>query len=66
MTNTQKMEDLTDHELAVTMRELVKGLNTCAEHAVKRELVVAYNIKPANPPQGLPTRLTVSVMSEVS
>lgn len=59
------MEDLTDNELAETMRELVKGLNTCSEHAAKRELVVAYNIKPANAPQGKPTSLTVSVMTEV-
>lgn len=57
---------LTDAELASVMRTLVSQLNNCSAHALKRELVVLYQIKPANAPQGISAKLGVSVMTEVA
>ena len=63
---TQNMAELTDAEIAAVMRELAKSLNLCAEHCAKRELVVMYQVKPANAPQGISAKLGVSVMTEVA
>jgi hypothetical protein len=59
-------QELTDAELSALMKALVAGLNRLSEHAFKRELVVLYQVKPANPPQGICAKLGVSVMSEVA
>jgi hypothetical protein len=58
---------ITDADLAVCIRTLVKELNNCVQHAAKRELVVAYRIKaPEHGNEVGAPRIIVSVMTEVA
>lgn len=62
----QHFKNCTDAELSAGIKELCSCLNNASEMASKRELVVLYQVKPANAPQGISAKLGVSVMMEVA